>query len=100
MVAGVSGWGANRRDIVALATNGRTVNLATWDNAKPADSRARRAGLGGLGLTPSLNTKTSIVVVLRPRNDWRHVRAAIVGNLDPVRGRAVYVNLGPAKAWE
>ena len=99
-MARAKGYEATRHDIIGLASHGRTIVFATWDNPSPADSSSMLSGLRSLGLSLSMNTKTSIVVALKPSNSWRDLRCVIENNLNKKKGRAVYVNLKSSRVWE
>ena len=74
--------------------------LVTWDNPQPADSSTMISALGALGRLTQVQTKTTWVLAPKKNGNWRAIRQAIVANLHPRKGNAVYVNLRSGKIFE
>jgi hypothetical protein len=74
--------------------------VITWDNPRPPDSSGMIAALSSLGRLTKVQTKTTYVLAPRINVGWRQIRPAIVANLHPQKGNAVYVNLRSGLAFE
>ena len=74
--------------------------VVSWDNAKPATSKTMLAALSALGNLTDVQTKTTYILAPKSTVGWRDIRAAIVANLDPVKGNATYTNLRTGRVFE
>jgi hypothetical protein len=72
----------------------------TFDNPSPADSSTMIAALSSLGKLTKVQTKTTWILAPKKSVSWVQIRQAIVSNLHPTKGNALYVNLRTGKAFE
>lgn len=74
--------------------------LISWDNPQPATSSTMLADLASLGKVTRVQTATTVILAPYASAGWRKIRAAIVANLNPATGKAVYINLRSGNAFD
>jgi len=74
--------------------------MVSWDNPVPANSSSMLTSLKKLGRVTEIQTKTTIALSPRSSTGWRDVRSAIVNNLNPKKGNAIYVNIKSGKTFQ
>jgi len=80
--------------------NSRNPLMISWDNPVPANSKRMIRQLKKHGRVRKSEPKTTVALTPHGHTDWRRIRRAIVRNLHPSRGNAMYANLNSGRAFE